>query len=171
MFLYGSIPATMKEEKKIGFEKLFPSLESSDTDLSQRTVEKQMPIPEVNLGRGGEEAKYEPRDVKKLPGGTSSTGLKHLQCSSLASPFLWLEQMEALQGRKVANVKVKERQIAAKRFKSMGAQLQDWAMRRFRHSIKPIAQKENKNNWLELKERQEERQFVLTRIIKYLTDI
>ncbi|NGX46165.1 MAG: hypothetical protein K940chlam2_01350 [Chlamydiae bacterium] len=84
-------------------------------------------------------------------------------------PLDLIEKLEALQSRAVKNLHVKEQIIAARRLKALGSEIQGWMFARFQWKARQMQEKEEEIP-SHIPERQEERQFQITRIIPYLSD-
>ncbi|NGX59789.1 MAG: hypothetical protein KR126chlam3_00946 [Chlamydiae bacterium] len=96
----------------------------------------------------------------------SKSVLEQLYCTQNQNyPLFFIEKAEALQMRKVRNVKVKERFIATRSLKKLSHSMQQWM-----HKEVSILG-ENSEEFYELIQRREERHFQIDRIIRYLSDI
>jgi hypothetical protein len=92
---------------------------------------------------------------------------------------LLLHYEKKLNERKIKSIQVKEWVIASKNFKKIARQTQDWMYAQFQHRVKVIKEdltnkKANSDNasvpWEDLLKSNEERQFQITRVVKYLSD-
>lgn len=84
-------------------------------------------------------------------------------------PLALIEKLEALQSRAVKNLHVKEQIIAARRLKELGSEIQEWVATQIQWKARQMQEKEEEIP-SHIPERQEERQFQITRIIPYLSD-
>lgn len=170
----------MKKEKKQTnefFQKNLPASEEASTSHFFK-IEKQTPIPtnidEVMLkqGRGGAHPSKTPRRAKHLPG-TESKAKKVLNKHRLSlhpkTPLFLIDQREAFHGKRIKNLQVKERLLAARRLKSIGQQTQLWVESRFNHKV--TLDKPDKNGHWQDPTHRIDRQFLIERVIKYLTEI
>lgn len=141
-------------------------------------AEKQPPIPagidEVILrkGRAVTKSPKTPRHAKRMPSSSKARGLvNHLKYSQIAkTPLFLIDQREAFHSKRIKNLQIKEQLLAARTLKSIGRETQDWIEQRFRHRITDKS-KENKAIKEEPVVQRPDRQFLIERVIRYLTDV
>jgi len=95
----------------------------------------------------------------------AATALSHNQ----NYPLALIEKAEALQSKAVKNLRVKEQLIAARRLKAMGHEIQEWVFAQIQWKARQMEEQRVEENHY-YPEREEERQFQITRIIPYLSD-
>ncbi|HSX12153.1 MAG TPA: hypothetical protein VLF61_01530 [Rhabdochlamydiaceae bacterium] len=98
------------------------------------------------------------------------------QCS-LSPKYLMhlLLELKSLQkNRKVKKLYLKEHLLAKRNFQNMGKEMHEWMASHLSHKVKPISedkiQEEDEHSWEDYHRHKEERQFLITRVIKYLLD-
>lgn len=130
--------------------------------------EKSPPIPSSLERVSLQSTKKSNRSLGKakiIPQKLPKVALEQMHCTHNQNyPLFFIEKAEALHVRRIRNVKVKERFIAARNLKNLSYQMQVWM-----HKEVKILGKDSQE-FYDLLRKREERHFQIDRIIRYLSE-
>lgn len=174
--MVSSTPLMKKEKNQLNdfFKKnLVNSAEGSNTHSFD--IQQEPPLPTgidniIEKGRGGESSSTASRRAQiATPEPKALAVVDQFKCSlSEKTPLFLIDQLAAFQNKSIRNIQVKERLLAARRLKAMSQQMHQWVEKRLNHRVS-LTKKEAE--WVPHKTREEERHFLIERVIKYLTDV